>query len=42
MASSRPPSGVGFEPRVRVPISDDKITDLDRKVFGGKRVYGRT
>jgi TonB family protein len=42
MASSRPPSGVGSNPRVASPISDDKITDLDRKVFGGKRVYGRT
>jgi len=28
--------------RAASPISDDKITDLDRKVFGGKRVYGRT
>jgi TonB family protein len=23
-------------------LPDDKITDEDRKVFGGKRVYGRT
>jgi TonB family protein len=28
--------------RVAAPVSDDKITDVDRKVFGGKRVYGRT
>ena len=28
--------------RVASPVSDDKITDVDRKVFGGKRVYGRT
>lgn len=29
-------------PRVASPVSEDKITDVDRKVFGGKRVYGRT
>jgi protein TonB len=23
-------------------VPEDKITDVDRKVFGGKRVYGRT
>jgi TonB family protein len=28
--------------RAASPVSDDKITDVDRKVFGGKRVYGRT
>jgi len=28
--------------RVASPVSDDKITVVDRKVFGGKRVYGRT
>jgi len=28
--------------RVASPVSDDKITDTDRKVFRGKRVYGRT
>src|SRR5208282_1671947 len=28
--------------RVASPVSDDKITEVDRKVFGGKRVYGRT
>jgi len=28
--------------RTATPVSDDKITDVDRKVFGGKRVYGRT
>jgi TonB family protein len=28
--------------RVASPVSDDKITDVDRKVFRGKRVYGRT
>ena len=28
--------------RVASPVSDDKITVVDRNVFGGKRVYGRT
>ena len=28
--------------RAASPVSDDKITDVDRKVFRGKRVYGRT
>jgi TonB family protein len=28
--------------RAASPVSDDKITDMDRKVFRGKRVYGRT
>jgi TonB family protein len=28
--------------RTASPVSDDKITDTDRKIFGGKRVYGRT
>jgi len=32
----------GANSRVASPIADDKITDLDRQVFGGKRVYGRT
>ncbi len=28
--------------RAASPVSDDKITDVDRQVFRGKRVYGRT
>jgi TonB family protein len=28
--------------RAASPLPDDKITDVDRQVFGGKRVYGRT
>jgi|HubBroStandDraft_2_1064218.scaffolds.fasta_scaffold03851_5 TonB family protein len=28
--------------RVATALADDKITDVDRQVFGGKRVYGRT
>ena len=37
-------SAPGTHPNARVapPLSDDKITDVDRQVFGGKRVYGRT
>jgi len=34
--------GVTHSARAASPVSDDKITDMDRKVFGGKRVYGRT
>jgi TonB family protein len=45
-SSSLSPSGVAPGPRsgarAASPVSDDKITDMDRKVFGGKRVYGRT
>ncbi len=35
-------AGADSGARVASPVSDDKITDVDRKVFGGKRVYGRT
>jgi TonB family protein len=28
--------------RVAAAVPDEKITDVDRKVFGGRRVYGRT
>jgi TonB family protein len=41
-------SSGGANPRARSnapvasPVSEDKITDLDRSVFHGKRVYGRT
>jgi len=38
LSSSRGTPGA----RTATPVSDDKITDVDRKVFGGKRVYGRT
>jgi TonB family protein len=34
-------SGARSGARVAAPVSDDKITDIDRKVFAGKRVYGR-
>jgi len=48
MASLSSSSSSGATPgarpgaRVASPVSDDKITEVDRKVFGGKRVYGRT
>jgi protein TonB len=37
-------SSVGARPgaRVAAPVSDDKVTDVDRQVFGGKRLYGTT
>ena len=34
-------AGAGSKARVASPVADDKMTDVDRKVFGGKRVYGR-
>jgi len=40
--SSGSAPGARSNARAASPVSDDKITDLDRKVFGGKRVYGRT
>ncbi len=43
-SSSSSGAAPGARPGARAasPVSDDKITDMDRKVFGGKRVYGRT
>ncbi len=35
-------SGAAPGARVASAVPDDKITEVDRKVFGGKRVYGRT
>jgi len=37
-------SPAGSRPGVRVasPVSDDKVTDVDRQVFGGKRLYSTT
>lgn len=34
--------GVRSGARIASPVPDDQITDVDRKVFGAKRVYGRT
>ncbi|MGO9402591.1 MAG: energy transducer TonB [Terriglobales bacterium] len=35
---------VGARPGARIasPVSDDKVTDVDRQVFGGKRLYTST
>lgn len=37
-------STAGAKPgaRVAAPVSDDKVTDVDRQIFGGKRLYGTT
>ena len=40
-SSSGTPSGHSGA-RAASPVSEDKITDMDREVFRGKRVYGRT
>jgi TonB family protein len=42
LSSTGPATGERSNPRAASPIADDKMTELDRKVFGGKRVYGRT
>jgi TonB family protein len=39
-SGARPGTHAGA--RAAAPVSEDKITDMDRQVFGGKRVYGRT
>ncbi len=36
------PAGVRPGARVAAPVSDDKVTDVDRQVFGGKRLYATT
>src|SRR5208282_3529504 len=42
LSSSGAAPGARSGARVASPVSEDKMTDLDRKVFAGKRVYGRT
>jgi len=42
VSSSSSSSGAKPGGRAAAPVSDDKITDVDRQVFGGKRIYGRT
>ena len=45
MASlSSPSTGAGGHSgaRVAAPVADDKVTDVDRQVFGGKRFYAMT
>ncbi|MBZ5667609.1 MAG: energy transducer TonB, partial [Acidobacteriia bacterium] len=41
---SAPATGAGGHSgaRVAAPVSDDKVTDVDRQVFGGKRFYAMT
>lgn len=42
--ASLSPSAVGGRSgaRVAAPVADDKVTDMDRQVFGGKRFYAMT
>jgi TonB family protein len=40
--ASASPTGARPGARVAAPVSDDKVTDVDRQVFGGKRMYGTT
>ena len=42
LSSSGATAGARSGARAASAVPDDKITDVDRKVFGGKRVYGRT
>ncbi len=42
LSSSEGRPGAHSSARAAAAISEDKITDVDRQVFGGKRVYGRT
>jgi TonB family protein len=42
VSSASSSSGVAPGARAASPVSDDKITETERKIFGGKRVYGRT
>src|SRR5258706_5573454 len=41
MASATSPR-VGGGTKTAAPVSEDKVTDVDRQVFGGKRVYSMT
>jgi TonB family protein len=41
-ASLSSPTGARPGPRVAAPVAEDKITDMDRQVFGGKRFYAMT
>ena len=42
MASLKSPAGGRAGARVAAPVADDKITEVDRQVFGGKRFYAMT
>ena len=41
LASATPPP-VGSNPHSAAPVSEDKVTDVDRRVFGEKRFYSMT
>jgi TonB family protein len=41
MARATPPR-VGSGTKTAAPVSEDRVTDVDRQVFGGKRVYSMT
>ncbi len=41
-ASLSSPAGARTGARVAAPVAEDKITDMDRQVFGGKRFYAMT
>jgi TonB family protein len=41
MASATPPRVAGST-KTAAPVSEDKVTDVDRQVFGGKRFYSMT
>lgn len=38
IASATPPR-VGGSPKAAAPVAEDKVTDVERQVFGGKRFY---
>jgi TonB family protein len=42
LSPSESQAGSHSSARAATAVSNDKITDVDRQVFGGKRVYGRT
>ena len=42
VSSSASPGGARPGARIAAPVSDDKVTEVDRQVFGGKRLYATT
>ena len=42
VSSAASPGGARPGARIAAPVSDDKVTDVDRQVFGGKRLYSTT
>lgn len=41
LASAAPPRVVGST-KTAAPLTEDKVTDVDRQVFGGRRIYSMT